>query len=159
VDPEVAVGPEKEDKGWEKFVAKWHPDDGPGSPLWPALADLLSLGFVREHPNLYLSPYLVWRFPSRVNRATHLVVVRDKVALRESPSLNAPVLAHLSFDIVKRLPSTEGQEGLNRWVRVSTLDNRSGYVNARDVMSPMMPRAQFALRSGRWLLLALESDE
>ena len=155
VDAEVTVGPAKEDKGWSRFVAKWRPDDRE-SPLWPALADLLSVGFIREHPNLYLSPYLVWRFPDELNRASHLVIVRDSVPLRGAPSLNAPAIAQLSFDVVRRLGAIHGEDRLNQWFRVSTLDERTGYVNARDVMSPMMPRAQFGLQKGRWLLLALE---
>src|SRR6476659_3021375 len=43
VDQDVVVGPDAADKGWKKFVAKWHPDD-PESPLWQTLLDLLSLG-------------------------------------------------------------------------------------------------------------------
>jgi hypothetical protein len=156
VDDEVAVGPAAEDKGWAKFKAKWRPDDPQDQRLWSAVADLLSVGFIREHPNLFLSPYLVWRFPDGLSRRAHLVVVRDHAALRESPSLNAPSVATLSFDIVRRLEAPKDNEGLVQWVHVQTLDGRSGYVNARDVMSPIMPRAQFGLRRGRWLLIALE---
>lgn len=158
VDEEVATGPAVEDKGWQKFVEKWKPEDTRDSRLWTALADFLSLGFIREHPSLYLSPYLVWRFPDGLNRAAHLVVVRDKAPLRREPSLDAKPVALLSFDIVRRLSQPEG-DGLVRWVRVSTLDGRSGFMSMRDVMSPMMPRAQFGQRRGRWLLTALESAE
>src|SRR3954447_26694468 len=70
VDEKVVIGPEKDDTGWSKFAAKWHPDDK-DSNLWTALADLLSLGFIREHPSLFVSPYLVWRFPRELNPATH----------------------------------------------------------------------------------------
>ena len=61
---EVVVGRDKEDKGWRKFVAKWHPDDREDRGLWTALSEMLAAGFVREHPRLYLSPYQVWRFIS-----------------------------------------------------------------------------------------------
>ena len=157
VDEEVVVGPAAEDKGWEKFTAKWRPDDRRDSLLWGALADLLSLGFIREHPSLFLSPYLVWRFPHELNVATHLVVIRDKAALREAPSRNAPVIASLSFDIVRKLGDPQGGgEELAQWVQVRTLGGQTGYLNTRDVMSPIMPRAQFGMRRGRWLLIALE---
>lgn len=161
VDEQVVVGPDDDDKGWTKFVAKWHPDDAEGSPLWPALADLLSLGFVREHPSLFLSPYVVWRFPQNLDRAGHLVVIRDKVPLRESPSLNAPSVATLSFDIVLRLGSAaaSSSEGLQQWVHVRTLDGRTGYVTTRDVMRPDIPRAQFSLREGRWVMSAMEGGD
>ncbi|MEO8125860.1 MAG: SH3 domain-containing protein [Bryobacteraceae bacterium] len=158
VDSEVVVGPAAEDTGWAKFYARWRPDDD-SSELWTALSDLLSLGFVREHPSLFVSPYLVWRFPHDLNRATHLVVTRDKVALRTAPSLRAPLAGFVSFEIVEQLGPPEKGEGLGEWVRVSTTGGAIGYLNARDVMSPMMPRAQFGTRRGGWALIALEAQD
>jgi hypothetical protein len=157
-DDEVFVGPADDDKGWAKFIARWRPEDRLNSPLWPALSDLLSVGFIREHPTLFLSPYVAWRFPSDLSMKTHVVVVRDKAALRKAPSPRAEVAALLSFDIVRLIgvPQQRG-DGMAQWVEISTLDGLTGYVNVRDVMSPLMPRAQFALRKGRWVLIALES--
>ena len=157
VDDEVVVGPAADDKGWPKFVEIWRPGDDANSPLWPALTDLLSLGFIREHPSLYLSPYLVWRFPRDLNMAAHLVVIRDKAALREGPSINSKVAAWLSFDIVRRLGERRPGIGLGEWVEVRTLDEKRGFVNARDVMSPLIPRGQFGIVRGRWVLVALET--
>jgi hypothetical protein len=159
VDDDVFVGPGDDDKGWAKFTAKWHPVDRGNPRMWSVLADLLSLGFIREHPSLFLSPYLVWRFPRDLNMDAHLVVVRDKAALRKAPSLKAPSTATLSFDIVQPLGPPEGVEELIQWVYVRTLDGKTGYLNMRDVMSPVMPRAQFATRRGRWYLTALEEPE
>lgn len=159
VDEEVVVGPSDDDKGWAKFTARWRPDDRRDSALWAALSDMLSLGFIRAHPSLFLSPYLVWRFPPELSMATHLVVIRDKAALREAPSLNAPSAASLSFDIVRQLGQPESSEELGQWVHVRTLDGQTGYLNTRDVMSPLMPRAQFGVRQGRWVLIALEGQD
>jgi hypothetical protein len=158
VDEDVIVGPADDDKGWAKFTVRWRPDKRENSVLWTALSDLLSLGFVREHPSLFLSPYLVWRFPRDLNPATHLVVIRDKAALREAPSVNAPPVASLSFDVVRQLGEPEGGEELLQWIRVRTLDGKTGYLNTRDVMSPLMPRAQFGKHRGRWVLIALEGQ-
>jgi hypothetical protein len=91
--------------------------------------------------------------------ARHLVVMRDKVALRESPSIRASVVAWLEFDIVRQLGPMEGGDDLVQWFHVRTLNEQTGYVNTRDVMSPLMPRAQFAKLRGRWLLVALEAPE
>ena len=159
VDENVIVGPSDDDKGWTKFAARWRLDDGENSVVWAALSDLLSLGFVREHPSLFLSPYLVWRFPRDLNMETHLVVIRDKAALRQAPSLNALQIASLSFDIVERLGQPERGEERGRWVHVRTLEGKNGYLNTRDVMSPLMPRAQFAFRRGHWALVALEGQD
>lgn len=155
MDEKVVSGPSAADAGWAEFAARWRPD-ATDSDLWPALADLLSLGFVREHPRLFLSPYLVWRFPRDLNMATHLVVVRDNAPLRAGPSLKAAVVASLSFDVVQKLGETATGQAVIRWIRVRTLDGRTGYMNGRDLMSPLMPRAQFGLDRGRWRLVALE---
>jgi hypothetical protein len=158
VDKEVDIGPSDDDKGWAKFAARWRPDDRRNSMLWPVLADLLSLGFVRMHPSLFVSPYLVWRFPDELSMAAHLVVIRENAPLREAPSASAVAVTSLSFDIVRRLEPPQGEEELVQWVHVRTLDGQTGYLNTRDAMSPLMPRAQFALRGGRWLLIALEGQ-
>jgi len=158
VDEDVFVGPADTDKGWKKFVARWHPDDE-NSPLWSALSDMLSLGFVREHPSLFVSPYLVWRFPDELNRATHLVVIRDKAALRQGPSPRTAVIASLSFDIVEQLGEPKSGEDLAQWVSVRTPEGQTGYLNTRDVMSPLMPHGQFGRRQGRWAIIALEGAD
>jgi hypothetical protein len=158
VDEEVFVGPADDDKGWAKFTARWRPDDRRNSGLWVALSDMLSLGFIRAHPSLFLSPYLVWRFPPELSMATHLVVIRDKAALRAAPSLKAPSVASLSFDIVRQLGQRESGKELGQWFHVRTIDGQTGYLNTRDVMSPLMPRAQFGISRGRWVLIALEGQ-
>lgn len=157
LDKEVVVGPGKDDKGWNRFAERWNPGD-PNSGVWAALSDLLSLGFIREHPRLYLSPYLVWRFPRELNMAAHLVVIRDRAPLRERPSPNAPTLAFLSFDIVEQAGPAEGGEALGEWIPVRTLDGKTGYLNRRDAMSPLMPRAQFGKNGSRWAMMALEGS-
>lgn len=157
-DDDVVVGPAKEDKGWKKFVDRWRPDEAE-SPVWAALADLLQLGFLREHPQLYLSPYVVWRFPDHVDRRTHLVVAKEKAALREAPSVTAPVRAMLSFDIVRAVGEPVRSGGLASFVPVETGDGLRGYLNATDVLSPLLARGQFGFRQKRWVMIALESDE
>ena len=156
---DVVVGDGEEDKGWEKFRQRWRPEDREHGPLWPALSQFLSLGFIQEHPQLFLSPYLVWRFPSDLRVRAPLVVTRDKVPLRDSPSSRAEPTAWLSFDIVERLSRPRQTDDLIQWVHVRSLDGKTGYINAKDAESPMMPRAQFSLRNGRWLLIALEGPE
>ena len=133
-DEKVIVGPGDDDTGWAKFVAVWHPGDR-DSKLWPALSDLLLLGFIREHPRLFVSPYLVWRFPHELNMADHLVVIRDKVPLRVAPSVRAPVAASLSFEIVERFGEPETSEDMLQWVRIRTMDGKTGYLCRPNRMS------------------------
>src|SRR4051812_23133478 len=44
---EVLVGSHKGDKGWGKFVERWHPEDRAHGPVWSVLSEFLSLGFVQ----------------------------------------------------------------------------------------------------------------
>jgi hypothetical protein len=155
VDAEVVVGDDAAEKGWTSFIARWHPEDA-HSTVWAVLSDFLALGFIQEHPQLFLSPYLVWRFPRELSMATHLVVIRGNAAIRDAPSSRATPFAYLSFDIVERLSQAQPTEDLARWILVRTLDGKTGYLNARDAMSPLMPRAQFGMRRGHLLLIALE---
>ncbi|MFN7938784.1 MAG: hypothetical protein U0R19_35975 [Bryobacteraceae bacterium] len=155
---DVVVGPEKDDKGWKKFVERWRPDEAE-SPVWSALAELLQLGFLREHPQLYLSPYVVWRFPDHLSRRKHLVVAKEKAPLREGPSITAPVRAVLSFDIVRAAGEPVRSSGLASFVPVETGDGVHGYLNVTDVLSPLLARGQFGFRQKRWVMIALESDE
>ncbi|MBL8209431.1 MAG: SH3 domain-containing protein [Bryobacterales bacterium] len=157
LDEDIVVGAEKEDQGWRKFVERWKPND-PHTPLWPALADMLQLGFIREQPDLYLSPYVVWRFPQHLDRRLYRVIARDNVPLREAPSLNAPVRARLAFDIVKPTGDPVRSEGLARFVPIETGDGQRGFVSQGDLLSPLLPRAQFAFRQKRWIMVALEGD-
>src|SRR4051794_19406902 len=140
VDEEVVVGDAAAEKGWTRFAAKWHPED-PHSRVWAVLSDFLALGFIQEHPHLFLSPYLVWRFPRELSMATHLVVLRGNAALRDAPSSRATPFAYLSFDIVEQLSQAQRTEDLAQWIFDRTLDGKTGYLNARDAMSPLMPRA------------------
>ncbi len=158
VDSDVYAGPEDKDKGWQKFSDRWRLEDGGDSPVWSALGDLLALGFVQEHPQLFLSPYVVWRFPRNLSASGHLVVIRDKVALRESPSSRASSVGTVSFEVVQQAGGTIDTDQVTQWIAVRTLDGQTGYVETKDVRSPLMPRAQFALQGGKWTMVALERN-
>lgn len=156
-DDRIVVGPEKHDQGWQKFLHRWRPND-PETVLWTTLADVLSLGFTREQPDLFLSPYVVWRFPKHLDRRKYMVVAREKVVLRELPSPTATTRGTLSFDVVRPVGKAVRSEQLGNFVPVEALDGRRGYVMEKDLLSPLMARAQFRLRQKRWLMIALESD-
>lgn len=156
VDPDVIVGgfADKDEKGWGKFVLRWAVDDKE-SPLWDVLADLIELGFFREAPATLVSPYVAWKFPRELDPADHLVVLRDALALRATPDRDGKVVAMLAFDIVKRVEAAKLQSGFD-WILVETSNGTRGYVQASNVKSPLMPRAQFGKREGQWCLVVLD---
>ena len=68
----------------------------------------------------------------------------------------SPILARLSFDVVRVTDSTATPgPGRHAWIPVQLADGRAGWVSAEFIRSPVDYRAIFARRDGRWLLEAL----
>jgi hypothetical protein len=138
-----------EEKGWNAFVARWRPAD-PDTQLWEVITDMLSLGSVRMHPRLYVAPYLVWKFPDKLDPRRYLVLTRDQVVLRTAPDRDSKALAVLSFDVVEKLGEAPGE-----WTFVS-VNGKQGFVQSQHLRSSLTPRAQFAQGFEGWRLVALE---
>jgi hypothetical protein len=156
VADDVIVGgfAEKDEKGYAKFAARWEVDQKEGA-VWDVLADLIELGFFRQVPTTYVSPYVAWKFPRDLDPRLHLVVLRDALPLRAAPQRDAAVVATLAFDVVRKLDSSKVGEAFD-WVHVETMAGVQGYVQAAVVRSPLMAKGQFSQISGQWKLLVLD---
>ncbi|MFN8685224.1 MAG: SH3 domain-containing protein [Acidobacteriota bacterium] len=156
VSGKVIVGgfAEKDETGWYRFETRWQPARA-DSDLWDVLGDFLDLGFFRESPDTFVSPYLCWKFPRELDPSQHLVVLRDALALRAKPDRDSPAVATLAFDVVRRKESSPAG-GAFDWVRVETAAGQTGYVQWANVRSPLMARGQFSRLDGQWLLVALD---
>ena len=156
VDDDVVAFSEnkREEKGWAAFVKHWRPADAT-SDLWEVLADFCDLGFVSLHPNVFVSPYVSWRFPRDRDARRALVVTRAGVPLRGAPDREAGILATLEFDIVDEIVDEIGG-AVSVWRHVRTGAGVEGFVLAQHLRSPFTPRGQFARKQGRWVLVALE---
>lgn len=159
VDPDVITGGfgPKDERGWDKFAQRWQVEDPAGS-VWSTLADLVDLGFFREAPQTLVAPYLAWKFPRELDQRTHLVVLRDALELRAGPSRNARTVGVLAFDIVKRVGPAQPGEGFE-WLEIETLGGKRGWVQSTNVRSPLMARAQFGRKDGRWMLVVLDKGQ
>jgi hypothetical protein len=146
---DIVVQEKPSRKGWAEFEAYWEPANAK-SAVWTALEDMLDLGFVQEHPQTFLSPYVVWRFPDPFDPTTHWAVAWGDEALREQADPRSKEIRRLAFEIVKRLR----EEG--RWAQVETHDGQKGWLSLAAVKSPLMPRAQFNLEKGKWLMVSME---
>jgi hypothetical protein len=149
ISDDVIVADKPEKKGWKEFQAKWNPAD-PKSPLWSALEDMLDVGFVQEHPQIYLSPYFVWKFPDQLNPARFWVVTWGDEPLREKPDPRSREIRRLQFEVVERKTEQD------RWVEVETNDSTRGWVAKASVKDPTQARAQFSFEKGQWLMVLLE---
>jgi hypothetical protein len=145
---DVIVADKPEKKGWTEFAAKWRPDD-PQSLLWSALLEMLDVGFVQEHPNIFVSPYFVWKFPEELDPARHWVISWTDEALRQGPDPRSPIVRKLDFEIVRRVAEQP------RWLEVETLDGQRGFAARAAAKDPTQPRAQFTFDKGQWRLVML----
>ena len=98
----------------------------------------------------FFAPYTFSNFPEDLDAFEHRVIFGSNVNLRERPDMSAPVVASLSYNVVKVL--TENPGGKDAWEKVETLGGKVGYVKAEFARSPVDYRAGFMKRRGIWKL-------
>jgi hypothetical protein len=153
LDPEVRVGGSSPtggsaEAGVEAFRRKWQLDKPAQSRIWDELGTALRLGVTRDEVE-FIAPYVFTRFPHTLDAYTHAAVVSPNAELRKAPALAAPKLGLLQHDVVQTLGPPK-----NGWVEVRTEDRRSGWLQERDIRSPLDYRAFFERKQGRWKLTA-----
>ena len=72
-----------------------------------------------------------------------------------APRLDAPVVAPVSYSIVRLIDRADGE----LWSHVRLGDGRRGYIWHAYVRSPADYRALFALIDGRWRMTAFVSGD
>lgn len=136
------------------FRKSWKPED-PQSPLWEEMEHILTHGgtFNKVSEQLqFWAPYVYSAWGDNGPDAFQFFAVIDEnVPLRESKDASSKSIATLSYDIVKR------EEEQQPWTRVTTADNRTGWVESKHLRSPIGYRAGFTKRSGQWKMDALVS--
>jgi hypothetical protein len=122
--------------------------------VWEDFEQLLSLGgkFQGEgETRSFWAPYVYSAWPDRQDAFESMVVIGADVPLRESNAADAKTIALLSHDIVAR---AEGPS-----VNVKTADARTGWVDPRNLRSPVGYRAGFMKSGGRWRMNALVAGD
>lgn len=146
VDPKIRVSFGSSD-GIAEFRRHWKLDRPAQSQVWTELAAVLRLGVTRDESE-FIAPYVFTKFPQTLDAYTHAVAIRPGVVMRKSPAAGSPKVAVLDYEIVQ-LP---GQRR-NGWVEVMS-DEKTGWVQERDIRSPLQYRAFFEKRNGQWKLTA-----
>jgi hypothetical protein len=152
VDPKIRVsfGP---DNGREAFERRWRPSAA-DSELWAELGAVLALGgrFQPAGSDTFVAPYT---FACEADAFEDAIVTGANVRVRQAPSADAPVVAALSFAVVRRAKSDPNAE----WTEVVLGDGRRGFIASRYVRSPAGYRAFFAKVSGSWRLQAFVAGD
>lgn len=124
-------------------------DNGAGGSYWDELEWALKLGgvFNDEFGRQFCTPYVSCDGPHQCAECDPfeiLVAVSDWSPVYASADIAAPILTHLSYDVVKLVDYG------SPWRQVLLVDGRTGYVAFPDFRSPIGYRAYFKKREGRW---------
>jgi len=153
--------------GHQGIREMWDPDD-PQSELWETLGTVLSGGgtFMDEQyvsgdvEAAFQAPYYYARFPGeRFDAFQSGIIVVDEVVVRSEPREDASAIDTVGFQIVG-VESLEPVGTVNdRWIGVELDDDRSGYVPASAVESPIGYRAVFQKHDGQWQMMAFVAGD
>lgn len=144
-------------EGIEGFKATWEVDK-PQTKLWDTLTLVLTLGGslnVSEQETSFWAPYVFSHWPNDVDSFEYGAILGTSVRVRSRPSLDATVIATLSYDIVKFADQSwlpAGEAGPNGWVKIITPSGREGFVSSRYVRSPIDYRIGFIKKNETWVI-------
>ena len=142
------------DDGIEAFKRIWNLSGGE-SRLWEELGLVLALGGKFQGGNSFVAPYIYTHWPEPFDAFQHVAVLGSDVRVRAAPDTGSPVLATLTFDIVKLSESGRAKltpEQAREWTAVELRGGRTGYIASRFVRSHVAHRAFFTRKDGGWKL-------
>jgi hypothetical protein len=167
LDPQVLVSPlavlskNGYGRGIKDFKREYQLED-PKSRFWEDLISILSMGgsFKRgEAPyeglapagREFIAPYVRSAWPVRRYPDTerYAAIIERDVPVRRRPDRKAPVVAVLSYDIVKT------GEGNDYWLKITIPRGKQGYVETDEVGYAADTEAHFAKKHGKWVMTGL----
>lgn len=146
--------------GIEEFKKMWE-INSPQSDFWDEFITVLEHGgafFKRKGApknQIFHAPYTFSHFPEDLDAFEHQAIFGSNVNLRSKPDASAPIVAGLSYNIVKvdYENSVKGKDDEYLWLKVETLGGKKGFVNAKYVRGAIHYRAIFEKRNGKWKLV------
>lgn len=145
-DVKLSVGG---DEGIEDFKKTWQPAS-PDSRLWEVLAATLALGGSFSADGTFRAPYLFAKWPQDKDPFTHMAAIGSGIRVRSAPIANSAGVGTLDFSIVELADSSASDA---KWLRVRLAPDRTGFVEARYLRSPIDYRVNFAKPEGRWQMV------
>lgn len=162
VDPKIELS-FGGDAGIADFKRMWKIQQK-NSKFWPEMLAVIKNGghFDRVVPGVkrFEAPYTFCGFPDDLDGFEHSVIFGSKVRLRRSAGLDAPIVAELSYNVVKvdfensvKSKGSSDDDPQYDWLKVATLGGKSGFVKAEFVRSPIDLRAGFEKKRGMWKMV------
>jgi len=148
--------------GVANFKATWKLARVSESKVWAELDAILSMGGsfrVEGGKKTFWAPYVYSAWPDDLDcgeDAQCYAVTAEHVNVRSQPSSTAPIVASLSYEIVK----SKGEEPdpaktPEGWTKIVVPGSGVGYIATKFIRSPGSYRAGFAKIKGKWLMTAL----
>lgn len=128
--------------------------DGPG--VWKELARILALGGAFKGASSFEAPYVFSQWPDAADAFECMAVVGSNVSVRSAASTDAPVVARVSYAIIRTPGEARPVEG---WSVVQLANGQQGFVKSEYLGSPSGLRAIFNVIAGQWRLTALVSGD
>jgi hypothetical protein len=143
-------------------MAKWRRSQR--NEFWRDLKDAVDLGFAMSKGRRYAyAPYL---FVTRDSDEQELAITGAHVNVHQRPGLDSPVIARLSYDIVK--PDTDADSGERSvdiggerysWVPIITPAGASGWVPAKYARYATGPTFIFEWMGRDWKLISFVIED
>jgi len=123
--------------------------------LWDELRVVLARGGRFSSPASFAAPYVYANWPGQFDAFECAAITGTNVRLRSAPKFDAPIVASVSYSIVRLMEPASGQ----LWSRVQLGDGRTGYMWHAYVRSSVDYRALFNLIEGRWRMTAFVAGD
>ena len=146
VDPQIKLGFGGDD-GVDALKRKLESTE---TDLWRELDEVLALGGTFQESDTFFAPYVFSRWPDTFDSFEHVAVIGSGVRIRARPALSAPVVATVSYAVLKLGPDGYSDEP---WIGVRLPDGRAGFVDAKLARSPIDYRAAFKFEDRRWRMI------
>lgn len=158
--------------GVDEFRKRWSPQDSKSS-VWDVLESILTGGgsFAKNNSEReFCGPYAVseWakvvrQLPKGSDSLDYVAITASDVAVRLEPKSTSPIVARLSYDVVRSVPNSQvlnrTSAAFSSWIKIITPSGQEGYVPDNYVQGPMDHGACFRKVHGKWLITKLATGE
>ena len=117
--------------------------------LWANLEWVLENGGYFNRDGSFTAPWTFHASAKGIEGVEAGVLSATRVNIRSAPRSDAPVLATLSFGVLKIIYE---QNGPKAWRKVQLPGNKVGFVHRRFIRSVIDYRATFTRVNGRWMI-------
>ena len=126
--------------------------------VWQILTRVVSLGgrFKDKDKNMFFAPYVYTDWPDTTDAFNYSAIINDTVHVYDEPCTCTKTIEKLSYQIVKVDINYFNRD---KWEIVFTPDKKKGFVESKDVYSPIGYRIGFQKEDGKWKVLFLLSGD